>query len=225
VGEAIGQMLPTAVGITISPLPIVAVVLMLATARGRSNGLAFVLGWIVALSVVMTAVVAAAGDDATDDDGAPADWVTWLELVLGLLLLLLAARRWRGRPRGDGEAALPTWMAALETFTPPKAAGAGAVLAAANPKNLLLTLAGAAAIAQADLGAGEAAGAIGIFVAVATLGVAAPVVVAVATGDRAREILDDLRTWLARHDAAIMTALLLVIGAKLIGDAISGFAA
>jgi threonine/homoserine/homoserine lactone efflux protein len=225
VGDASGQRLPTAVGITISPLPIVAVVLMLATPRGRSNGLAFVAAWIVALAVVMAVVVAAAGDHATDDDETPAGWVSWLKLALGAVLLLMAARRWVGRPRGDGDAPLPKWMGALDTFRPPKAAAAGAVLAAANPKNLLLAVAGAAVIAQAELGAGQAAGAIAIFVAIATLGVGAPVAIAFAMGDRSRGMLDDLRAWLAHHNAAIMTVLLLVIGVKLIGDAISGFAA
>jgi hypothetical protein len=80
-------------------------------------------------------------------------------------------------------------------------------------------------IAQAELGAGQAAGAIAIFVAIATLGVGAPVAIAFAMGDRSRGMLDDLRAWLAHHNAAIMTVLLLVIGVKLIGDAISGFAA
>jgi hypothetical protein len=36
-GQAIGQSLPTAIGITLSPLPIVAVVLMLVTPRGRTR--------------------------------------------------------------------------------------------------------------------------------------------------------------------------------------------
>ncbi len=49
--------------------------------------------------------------------------------------------------------------------------------------------------------------------------------IAFAMGDRSRGMLDDLRAWLAHHNAAIMTVLLLVIGVKLIGDAISGFAA
>ena len=34
-----------------------------------------------------------------------------------------------------------------------------------------------------------------------------------------------MKTWLGANNAAVMTVLLLVIGAKLIGDAISGFAA
>jgi p-aminobenzoyl-glutamate transporter AbgT len=60
-------------------------------------------------------------------------------------------------------------------------------------------------------------------VGVATIGVALPVVLAIALGERSREVLDDLKDWLAAHNAAIMTVLMVVIGFKLIGDAISGF--
>jgi hypothetical protein len=42
--EAIGQMLPAPVGVAISPLPFVAVVLMLMGRRGRANRPAFALG-------------------------------------------------------------------------------------------------------------------------------------------------------------------------------------
>jgi threonine/homoserine/homoserine lactone efflux protein len=67
-----------------------------------------------------------------------------LKLVLGLLLLLVAVRQWRGRPRGDERPATPKWMAALDTFTPVKAAGAGVLLSGLNPKNALLSIGAAA---------------------------------------------------------------------------------
>ena len=35
-------------------------------------------------------------------------------------------------------------------------------------------------------------------------------------------MLDELKSWMAAHNAAIMAVLCLVIGAKLIGDAITG---
>jgi hypothetical protein len=38
-------------------------------------------------------------------------------------------------------------------------------------------------------------------------------------------MLDEMKDWLARNKAVIMTVLLLVIGVKLIGDAITGFSA
>jgi hypothetical protein len=114
-------------------------------------------------------------------------------------------------------------MGALDGFTPVKAGGAGVVLSALNPKNLLLTIAGAAAIAQTGISTGEQAGAYVVFVAIASIGVGAPVVIAWALGDRSRHILDGLKTWLAHNNAVIMAVLLLIIGVKLIGNAISGF--
>jgi len=224
VGGAIGQFLPIAIGIAISPLPIVAVVLMLATPRGRVNGPAFVVAWIVGLVVVTGLVVAFAGD-TTSDSGAPADWVNWLKLILGLGLLAVGAKQWRGRPHGDEPGELPKWMKALDDFEWPKALGAGVVLSALNPKNLLLAVAGGAVIAQAGLSSGQEIGAIAIFVLIGTIGVAAPVVLYFALGDRSGAILESLREWMARNNAAIMAVLLLVIGMKLIGDAISGFSA
>ena len=222
-GDAIGQMLPTAVGIAISPLPIVAVVLMLVTPRGRVNGVTFVLGWIAGLAVVGAIVLAVAGGADASDDGQPATWVSVLELVLGLAALLLGARQFRGRPRPGETPESPKWMRALDTFTPAKAAGAGVLLSALNPKNLLLAVAGAATIAQTGIDAGEEAIAYAIFVVIATIGVALPVTLAIALGERSRELLDGLKDWLAVHNAAIMAVLLVVIGFKLIGDAISGF--
>jgi hypothetical protein len=49
-GQAIGQALPYAVGVALSPVPIIAVVLMLATPQGRINGPAFLAGWIVGIA-------------------------------------------------------------------------------------------------------------------------------------------------------------------------------
>ena len=220
-GQAIGELLPAAVGVAISPVPIIAVVLMLVTARGRVNGPAFVIGWLVGVAAVGAIVLLLAGGIDMTDESGPATWVGWLELVLGVLLLLVAVREWRGRPREGDEAAMPTWMDALDRFTPVKAGGAGIVLSAVNPKNLLLIVAGAAAIAQTGISAGEQAVALLVFVVIASVGVAAPVVIAIAMGERSRGLLDRLKTWLGRNNAVIMAVLMLVIGVKLIGDAIS----
>jgi hypothetical protein len=209
--------------VAISPLPIVAVVLMLVTPRGKVNASAFVVGWWVGLGIVGAIILAIAGAaDATDSSG-PATWVDVLFLVLGLFLILLAVKQWRGRPHGGDEAPTPKWMGALDRFTPVKAGVAGVVLSALNPKNLLLTIAGCAAISQTGISTGRQVGAYVVFVAIASIGVAAPVVIAFAMGDRSRTILDGLKSWLAGHNAVIMAVLLLIIGVKLIGNAISGF--
>jgi threonine/homoserine/homoserine lactone efflux protein len=223
-GEAIGQMLPFAVGVAISPMPIVAVVLMLVSARAKANGLAFILGWVVAIAVLGGIVLAVAGPAAmTDDDGSASSGSSTLKLVLGLLLVLVAIRQWRSRPHGDEEPAVPKWMGAIDGFTPVKAAGAGVVLADVNPKNLLLVVGGAAAIAQTEASGTQQVLALVLFVLIATIGVATPVVIYFVMGERAAEILQRLKSWMSSHNAAIMAVLCLVIGARLIGDSISGF--
>ena len=95
-------MLPFAVGVAVSPMPIVAMVLMFITPRARANGVLFALGWVVGIAVAGAVLLAVAGPtEASDGDGAPAAWVDWLKLALGVLLVHVAVKQWRQRsPRG-----------------------------------------------------------------------------------------------------------------------------
>jgi hypothetical protein len=80
-----------------------------------------------------------------------------------------------------------------------------------NPKNLLLTVGAAAAIAGTGVAAGRQAVALGVFILVATLGPGMPVAVFFALGDRAKRLLDELKLWLGSHNSAIMAVLCLVV--------------
>jgi threonine/homoserine/homoserine lactone efflux protein len=195
---------------------------MLVSARGRANGPAFLIGWLVGVAGAGAILLLIAGGVGAHEDGEPADWVAWLKLVLGLALLLLAAKQWRGRPHDGEEPPTPKWMGALDGFTPLKAGGAAVVLSAVNPKNLLLIVAGMAAIAQTGISTGEQTIALIVFTVIAAVGVATPVVIYFALGDRSAELLDRLKSWMTQNNGVIMAVLLLVIGVKLIGDAISG---
>jgi threonine/homoserine/homoserine lactone efflux protein len=222
-GEALGQALPLAVGVAVSPLPIVGVVLMLGTPRARSNGLAFITGWVVGLALVGTIVLLVSSGGDASEEGQPADWVNVLKLVLGAGLLLIAVKQWRGRPAAGEAAEMPKWMRAIDSFTPAKSAGFGVALSAANPKNLLLVVAAGAAIAQTGVSAGDQAVAMAVFVLIGSLGTGAPVALYFALGERSKHVLDELKAWMSQNNTAIMAVLTLIIGAKLIGDGISGF--
>ncbi|MEV1022028.1 GAP family protein [Streptomyces sp. NPDC050264] len=223
-GDAIGQMLASAVGIAISPLPLIAVVLMLATPRGRANGTAFTLGWMVTLGVITTVVVAAGSGAGADDGDSPATWTYWLKLALGVLFLLLGAKQWKDRPREGQEHRLPGWMKAIDTFTPGKAAGLAALLSGANPKNLVLAIGGAASIASSSASSGGKAVAGVLFVVIGSLCVLLPLLVYVFGGAKSAHVLGSWKTWMGEHNSAIMTVVLVVLGAKYVGDAISGLA-
>jgi hypothetical protein len=137
-GAAIGQVLPTAVGVALSPLPIVAVVLMLVSARGRASGPAFTVGWLVGLAIVGAIVLSIASAAGATDHGKPAAWVRALKLALGVLLLLLGLRQWQGRPQEGEEVPTPKWMGALETFTPLRPLAQAGCCRASTPKTYCL---------------------------------------------------------------------------------------
>jgi threonine/homoserine/homoserine lactone efflux protein len=204
-------------------VPIVAVVLLLGSDHGTTKGLAFVLAWCAGLAAVGAIVLLLAGILDANDAGEPAMWVNVLLLVLGLLLLLLALRQWRGRPRGDEETPMPTWMRRIDGSTPVKAAGAGLALTALNPKNVLLIAVGAAEIADVGIPPVQEIAVLVAFVLIASAGVLTPLIVALAFGASSRGLLDAIKDWMARYNAAIMTVLFLLIGAKPIDDAIAGF--
>ncbi len=224
-GDAIGQLLPFAVGVAISPMPIVAMVLMLITPKAKVNGSAFLAGWFVGVAAAGAIVLAIVGPSGPTDDGTPATWNSWLKLVLGLFLLRFAVKEWKSRPAPGADPPMPKWMSALETFTPVRAAGLAVLLSAVNPKNLVLIIGGATAVAQTDISAGGQAVAWLVFTLIATTGVAVPMAIYLFTGKKAAATLAGLKDWMAHNNAAIMSVIVVIIGVKLIGDAISGFTA
>ncbi len=219
-GHGVAEVLTFAVGVAVSPLPIIAVILILFSRQANVNGRAFLAGWIVALAVVSGVVYAiAAGADA-NSDATVSDSVSWLKIVLGIVLLWLAARRWRTRPAPGAAPERPKWMARVESLRPGQAAGLGALLVIANPKNLILTIGAAMGLAQLDLSTGDAVVALIVFIVVASASVAAPVIYHRRGGARAEAALDDVKAWLGENDATFMAVLFLVFGVDLIAKGI-----
>jgi hypothetical protein len=216
VGQGISEVLTFAIAVAISPIPIIAVILMLFSARARVNGPAFLVGWVVALAAVSTIVYVVAHDGNVATNSTASDSVSWGKIVLGVVLLLLARRNWRNRPASGTEPSTPKWMARIDSLSALEAAGLGAALAAANPKNLILTLGSAAGLAQLGLSTSDAIVATAVFVLLGSVSIAGPVLYALAGGARARASLDSAKAWLGAHNAAVMGALFLVFGVDLI---------
>ena len=220
-GQAIGGLLPLAIGVALSPLPIVAVILMLGTPRARSNGPAFALGWVLGLVIVSVVVVFVTGG-ADDPDSAASTGVNWGQVGIGVLFLTMALRQWRKRPKPGEEAHLPAWMGSLDRFKAGKSLGLGGLLSGVNPKNLALTAAAASSIAQAGLSSSGETLSIAVFVIIGSLTVAGPVLFYLVAPKKAAGPLESIKQFMAEHNAVIMMVVLLVLGAKVLGQGIGG---
>jgi hypothetical protein len=221
-GSAIGDTLPLAVGIAISPVPIIAAILMLLSPKARGTSVGFLIGWILGIAVAVVVFTLLSGlIPASDPNSKPVAGT--IKIVLGVLLLLLALRQWRSRPRDGETAALPKWMDAIDSMTAGRGFVLAFILAAVNPKNLLLAAAAGVAIGSAGLSGGSSTVVILVFVLVACCSVAIPVIGYLVAADALRGPLDALRGWLVQNNATVMAVLLLVIGVVLIGKGIASF--
>ena len=218
--DAIGDLLPSAFAVALSPIPIVAIVLILGAQHARTAGPAFTLGWIAGLLVVSVVVVLVlgSGDDPDGDDPG----LNWFKIAIGILFLAMAAQQWTKRPKPGEEPKTPGWMASIDAVTAPRAAALGVGLSAANPKNLALTLTASASIAAAGLDQTDTVIAVAVFVVLGSLSVAGSVVFYLLDADRAARPLGAVKEFMADHNAVIMMIILLLLGAKLLGDGIAG---
>ncbi len=98
--------------------------------------------------------------------------------------------------------------------------GTAALLAAVNPKNLLLTVTAGSVLGSSGLGTGGVVVCGAVFVAVASASIALPTIAYLVSPGRAEPVLASLRSWLVANNTAIMCVLLIVLGTKLLGDGI-----
>ncbi len=215
---SISEVLTYAVVVAISPVPIIAVILMLFSTRAQLNGPVFLAGWVVAVGAVsaIAYVLADAGDDATDSTSG--DTISWGPIAIGALCLLVAAHQWSSRPAPGVQPDMPRWMAGIYSFSPGKSFTLALLLCGVNPKNVLLAAGAGAALAKVEPSTSEAVAAWIVYIVLASFTIAGPVVYYLLGGDRAKSALDQMKGWLAIHNAAVMTVLFLVFGVKLVAD-------
>ena len=221
--DVVAGVIAPALGVALNPFPVIAIILILASERARSGGLALLVGWSGGICVAVGLLVLAAnlGGLGPNEESTPR-WVSVLKLAVGLLLLALGVRKWMSRPQGDEQAALPGWLASIPERTPAQLARFGALLSGVNPKNLMFSLIASASIASSGA---SVAGEIGLWlvcVIVASITVLVPVGWYLLAPASAIPMLERVRGWLVRHNVAILAAMLLIIGLLQVANGIEG---
>ncbi|HWT50074.1 MAG TPA: GAP family protein [Mycobacterium sp.] len=207
-GSVATGLIPLGLVIALSPITAIPAVLVLQAPRPRPSSLAFLGGWLLGLATVTALCVTASGM-LGGLDKSPPTWASWLRVVLGLALILLGVYRWLTRHRHTES---PGWMRSFATISPVRAAMTAAALVVLRPDVLLICVPAGLAIGAAGLGAAGDWMAAAFFVAIAASSVAIPVLAYAAVGHRLDDALTRLKGWMDRNNAALMAAILVVIG-------------
>lgn len=203
--------LPIAVAIAASPFAIIPAILLLLTPRPSATAGSFLGGWLAGVGVG-TGVSLLLADLLDAVDVAP-EWAAWARILLGVALVAYAVTLWRTRA---ADAALPAWLQSIQGATPGRAARLGLLLSLANPKVLLLSVAGGLSIGAEVVGAGSQVVAVVLFSAVASVTVAVPLLAYLVARERALGPLRRANGWLERNHAAVMAVVVLLIGVLLL---------
>jgi len=198
--------------ITLSPLTLVAFILLLAAKGGIWKGLAFILGWMACLVAVIAAVLLTTGGNPPRQHTAPSTAVLVVKALLGVLLIWIGIRRRRrrGLPRKP-----PTWMGWLDRMSPWAAVGFGAFM---QPWSLVAI--GAATVVQAKLSTVGDWLALVMFCLLATSSFLVMELYAALAPEAAQARLGRVQTWIDTHtDQAIIIGSL-ALGGLLLADSI-----
>jgi Sap, sulfolipid-1-addressing protein len=216
--QALGAVLGQAMGVALSPAAIIAVVLVLFSARARLNSALVLVVWFVGVTVSFVGFgLLADGADVSDPDSGGSTGLAIVQLLLGALFLALAAKQWRDRPRAGTPPKPNKLFDKIGDMGPGLAAGLGLLMSALNPKNLTLIVSAAGEVARLGLSTGDLIIVAILFAIISMIGVGIPVVLSIALGDRAIATLTELRDWMIEHNTAIMLVLFVVLGAKTLG--------
>jgi Sap, sulfolipid-1-addressing protein len=205
-------LIPLGLVIALSPITVIPAVLVLQASRPRPSSLAFLAGWVLGLAG-LTALSVAASGLLGGLDKAPPRWSSWLRVVLGSALILYGIYRWFTR---HGHTESPGWMRSFANISPARAAATAVALVVARPDVLLICVPAGLAIGGAGLGAAGDWIAAAFFVAVAASSVAVPILAYAAAGERLDDTMARVKDWMDKNNAALMAAILVVIGALIL---------
>jgi Sap, sulfolipid-1-addressing protein len=213
--QALGALLPIAVAVAFSSVPLtVTILILLSPNRGRA-ALPFLIGWVIGVAAVISLSAAGAAALSKPLRRGPDTAVVVLEILIGAALMVLAAIYLRRRSPASGTG-LPRWLAAVDSFGP-VVCFAIAVVLSLRPKGLLLGVAGGLALSAASLNADDAVLLIIIYTAIASSTVVVPIIASLIAPQRMEPKLISARDWLIVNGRIVTSVMMFMIGVVILG--------
>ena len=203
-----------ALALAAQPWSVLAAILLVTAERGVSKEIAYVAGW--ALALVAVSIAAAIMYPAVPKTASTSTALSWVEIGAGVVLAAWLFVRWR-RPARAGSRSEPKWLGRLDSMSLAPAFALGAFL-----PNYVIVVAAIDELVKAGLTNGQLALAALCFVVVASLGVAAPLLVLVLRRHDAANINQRWRVWLVDHGQDLMYAVGALVAVLLVVKGIVG---
>jgi hypothetical protein len=213
--QALGALLPIAVALAFSSVPLTVTILILLSPNRSRSAFPFLVGWVIGVAAVIILSAVGAAALSKPLQRRPDTAFVVLEIMIGTALMVLAAIYLRRRPQTS--TGLPRWLAAVDSFGPLVAFGI-AVLLSFRPKGLLLGVAGGLALSAASVKADEAVLLIIIYTAIATSTVVIPIVGSFAAPQKMEPRLVSARDWLAGNGRVLTSLMMFMIGVVILGS-------
>ena len=206
------DLLLIGIGIALNPLPLLPFVLLLSGDNGTAKGLAYILGWLGCLVVIIVAVFLATGNNPPAPKTVPSTAILAVKLALGIWLIMIAMRKRQqmGQPRKP-----PAWTGALDHLSLVRCAGLAVFL-----QPWAMVAAGAATVAEAKLDSPGSWLMIMFFLLLATSSYLYLELYTEFAGDKATARLRKLRDWLTSHQDQVTIVVFLLLGFWLAGESI-----
>ena len=215
------SLLPYIIGSAVVPLQIIITVLLLKSPqRGALKAIAYVTGLTFTriLQGLLFGFVLA--DTAVFNSNGKNPVIAAFLLVLGIVLLIAAYKKWSGV--ADSEDAPPKVLTMLDRLSPLQSLGLGIGIPLIAVKLWVFTLSALATIAAAQLGQPTSAIAYLLFILLAESLLILPILLRLLLPKRSKFLLAQMSDWLTRHNRPITIAVSLIFGIYFLYSGITG---
>ena len=215
--QALGGLLPIAVAVALSSVPITMTILILLSPNRNRAALPFLVGWVIGVAaVIVFSTLFASTLPQPPRRGADPTTAALLMLV-GAALIVLGAINLRRDSQGETKSTrLQGWLFRVDSFGV-LVSFAVAVLLNLRPKGLLLGIAAGLALHATSVNLDEALLLIVIYTVIATSTVVVPIVASLVAPRRVEHRLLAARDWMTHNGRLLTSLMMFMIGVVILG--------
>jgi hypothetical protein len=213
--QALGGLLPIAVTVAFSSVPITVTILILLSPNRNRAALPFLVGWVIGVAAVIVFSTLFASTLPGPPRRGPDPATAIPLMVVGAALIVLGVINLRRSSQSESTG-LPGWLSRVDSFGG-LVSFAVAVLLNFRPKGLLLGIAAGLALHATSVQADEAIVLVVIYTVIASSTVVVPIIASFVAPRRVEPKLLAARVWMTRNGRLLTSLMMFLVGVVIFG--------